>query len=126
MTAHQSEERCVLEWCGDPTEAGRWCRRHWDWIIERDVQIEAFHPSEHLARELVQARRQQDFLVQQSGVGNEPGACCGHLLRVHAEGGCFGLALVGQGEWGGEYAACKCRRWAPLSGSSRPAGEGRP
>lgn len=107
--------RCVLEWCADPADAGRWCRRHWDGMIERDVQIEAFQPSEYLARELVQARRQVDFLVQQSGVGNEFGACCGHMLRVHAEGGCFGQALVGQGEYGGEYAPCKCRRWVAVS-----------
>lgn len=112
------EARCILVWCQAEADAGRSCRRHWDELIARDVQIEAFQSAEYLARELVHTRRLQDFLVQQSGIGNEHGACCGHLLRVHAEGGCFGLSLVAHGEYGGEYALCKCLRWAPHSGSS--------
>lgn len=108
---------CVLIDCDRPAEAGRWCRPCWESLFERDVKIESFQVSEYLARDLIVARRQLDFVVAQSGIGNEPGACCGHMMRVHSDGGCHGLSRTGGfDEWGDEFGPCRCDHFTPLVG----------
>lgn len=109
--------KCRLEWCNEPADAGRWCRTHWTDGFERSVAVYAYQDADHLARLVTQAQCQMDFLVAHGGVGNEPGACCGHLLRVHTEGGCFGQKRQGLSQHGYDYTPCDCLAWDALSGS---------